>query len=452
MNEAQLLGSERVKRHLNVQDIKTLSLATLGGALEFYDFIIFILFARIFVANFFPAEISPFLGLLNVYGTFAVAYFMRPVGGIIMAHFGDLLGRKKMFTVSIMLMAIATVGIGLLPTYNQIGYLAPILLLLLRMVQGAAIGGEIPSALVFVTEHVPAKNGGLANGLVTAGLVFGILLGSLMALSINMNFSQEAIAEYAWRIPFIVGGIFGFITMYLRRYLHETPTFKEMQAMKFLSKEYPIKTVYKRHKNALIFSMLLTWTYSVGMIIILFASDLMKSPIFNIPAQTVIGMQSMAIVAMTIGSIFTGYLCDRIGTKTVLIIMSVLMMSSAVYFYTGIGMISISALSFRYILLAFFGGLIGGIPYLMVRAFPAKIRLTGVSTSYNIAYALAGGLAPFLLITLRAFSPIGDVFYVIALGILVITCCIYMNMPQQNENEEVILSQETDPKVESTVM
>ncbi len=427
-------SQQGLQRHLNSQDFKTLSLATLGGALEFYDFIIFILFARIFVVNFFPPEIGPFWGLLNIYGTFAVAYFMRPVGGIIMAHFGDLFGRKKMFTISIMLMSIATVGIGLLPIYNQIGYLAPILLLLLRMIQGIAIGAEVPSALVFVTEHVPAKYGGLANGLITAGLVFGVLLGSLMALFINMNFNPEAITEYAWRIPFIIGGIFGFITMYLRRYLHETPTFKEMQAMKLLSKEYPIKNVYSNHRGAIIFSMLLTWAYSMGMIIIIFASDLMKSPIFNIPPQTVIGMQSLAIIVMTIGCVLTGYFCDKIGEKMVLIIMALLMMASAVYFYSGIGVVSIETLTFRYMLLAFLGGLHGGIPYLMVRAFPAKIRLTGVSASYNVAYVLAGGLAPFFLIALREFSPIGDVFYVMILGFLVIACCVYMSTLQRNDN------------------
>ena len=151
-------------RPLNRNDYKTLSLSALGGALEFYDFIIFVFFATVVGKLFFPVDMPEWLRMMQTFGIFAAGYLARPLGGIIMAHFGDLLGRKKMFTLSIFMMAVPTLIMGLLPTYAQIGLWAPVLLLLMRIIQGAAIGGEVPGAWVFVSEHVPPRHIGYACG------------------------------------------------------------------------------------------------------------------------------------------------------------------------------------------------------------------------------------------------------------------------------------------------
>jgi MFS family permease len=135
-------------RPLNRHDYKTLSLAALGGALEFYDFIIFVFLAAVVSQHFFPADIPDWLRQFQTYGIFAAGYLARPLGGIIMAHFGDLFGRKKMFNLSILLMAFPTLLMGLLPTYETVGIIAPVGLLILRILQGAAIGGEVPGAWV----------------------------------------------------------------------------------------------------------------------------------------------------------------------------------------------------------------------------------------------------------------------------------------------------------------
>lgn len=217
------------QRRLTPQDKRTLGLSSLGGALEFYDFVIYVFYAKIISELFFPTGLSPFWAMLNTYGIFAAGYFFRPLGGVVMAHFGDLVGRKRLFSLSILLMALPTLMIGIMPTFESIGYAAPLLLLLMRVVQGIAIGGEIPAAWTFVSEHVPEQKIGLANGLLTAGLSLGILLGALMSLFISLQFSEAEIHDWAWRIPFIVGGIFGFVALYLRSYLKETPVFKAMQ-------------------------------------------------------------------------------------------------------------------------------------------------------------------------------------------------------------------------------
>src|SRR5471032_2200795 len=177
-------------RRLNRQDFKTLSLAALGGALEFYDFIIFVFFAAVIGDLFFPADMPDWLRQVQTFGIFAAGYLARPLGGIIMAHFGDLFGRKRMFTLSVLLMSVPTLMMGLLPTYASIGVMAPVLLLLFRVMQGAAVGGEVPGAWVFVSEHVPANRGGFACGVLTGGLTAGILLGSVIATSANAIFTQ----------------------------------------------------------------------------------------------------------------------------------------------------------------------------------------------------------------------------------------------------------------------
>ncbi len=414
-------------RSLNANDIKVLSLASLGGALEYYDFIIFIFFATTLSDQFFPAGLSQFWKTLNTSGLFAIAYFMRPLGGVVMAHFGDLVGRKKLFTLSIVLMALPTFCIGLLPTFHQISYAAPILLLVMRMLQGIAIGGEIPGSWVFVSEHVPPKRIGLANGLVTSGLTLGILIGTLMTLFINTSYSPADIKEFAWRIPFLVGGVMGFVTVYLRGYLHETPVFKEMQALKQLNQDLPVSTVWRHHKPAILISVLTTWLLTAGIVVvILFAPLLMKSAAFNIPARVTLTMQSFTIVALALGCIFTGHMCDRFGVgKTFIGMCSALAVSSCV-FYFNIGQVDYSTLTVMYVVTGFFVGIVGGVPYIMVHAFPAKIRFSGLSFSYNLSYAVFGGLTPTFLTYVNNYNPLSAAYYVLFLSLMGVCCGWYL--------------------------
>ena len=198
-------------RQLTANAYKTLWLATLGGCLEFYDFIIFVFFAKIIGDLFFPPEIPDWVRQFQTFGIFAAGYLARPIGGVLMGHAGDLRGRKQMFTLGIFLMGLSTLGIGLLPTYTNLGIWAPILLLLFRILQGVAVGGEVPGAWVFVSEHVPYSRVGLACGILTGGLTGGILLGSLVATGFNLLMSPAQTAAYGWRIPFLIGGLFGLL-------------------------------------------------------------------------------------------------------------------------------------------------------------------------------------------------------------------------------------------------
>src|SRR5450631_3072181 len=286
MSASTFLAIGEPRRPLNRHDYRTLSLAALGGALEFYDFVIYVFLAPVIGRLFFPPDIPDWLRQVQTFGIFAAGYLARPLGGIVMAHFGDLLGRKRMFMLSIFLMAVPTLAIGLLPTYAVIGIWAPLLLLVLRVLQGAAIGGEVPGAWVFVSEHVPPRHVGFACGTLTAGLTGGILLGSLVATTINKLYAPAELLTQGWRVPFIIGGMFGLLAAWLRRWLHETPVFKEMQARQTLAKELPLKTVIREHRPAIILTMLMTWLLSAAIVVMILMTPTLVQKLYAIPAAT----------------------------------------------------------------------------------------------------------------------------------------------------------------------
>ncbi|WP_054286417.1 MFS transporter [Gulbenkiania mobilis] len=417
-------------RPLNRQDYKTLSLAALGGALEFYDFIIFVFFAVVIGNLFFPPDMPDWLRQFQTFGIFAAGYLARPLGGIIMAHFGDLFGRKRMFTLSIILMALPTLAMGLLPTYAAIGIGAPLALLALRILQGAAIGGEVPGAWVFVSEHVPDRHTGYACGTLTAGLTAGILLGSLIATAINTSFTQAQIADWAWRIPFIVGGVFGLVAMYLRRWLHETPVFAEMQARKALAEELPLKTVLKAHKRAVVVSMLLTWLLSAAIVVVILMTPAYLQKQFGVDPATSLKANSLATIALTIGCIVAGRVIDRIGSGATFIGGSALLGVSSYVFYQTMTT-DPSQLYLLYTVAGFFVGIVGAVPYVMVRAFPAPVRFTGLSFSYNVSYAIFGGLTPMVVTLWMKADPLAPAHYVASLCTLGLVLGFYLLLNQR---------------------
>ncbi|MGH8352747.1 MAG: MFS transporter [Pseudomonas sp.] len=403
-----------VARPLTRSDYKTLSLSALGGALEFYDFIIFVFFAAVVGKLFFPAEMPEWLRQLQTFGLFAAGYLARPLGGIIMAHFGDLLGRKRMFTLSIFLMAVPTLLMGVLPTYAQIGVWAPLALLVLRVVQGAAIGGEVPGAWVFVSEHVPPRHIGYACGTLTSGLTAGILLGSLVATLINSLYSPAQVLDWAWRLPFLLGGVFGFFAVYLRQWLHETPVFAELQLRKALADELPLKAVVRDHRGAVALSMLLTWMLSAFIVVVILMTPSLLQTVYGFPAATALKANSLAIVGLSFGCVAAGRLADRFGAGRVFSLGSLVLAAVTWTFYSNL-QAHPDWLFPLYALSGLCVGMIGAVPYVMVKAFPAVVRFSGLSFSYNLAYAIFGGLTPMVVALLLKWSPLGPAYYVVTL-------------------------------------
>lgn len=420
---------EAAPRALGRSDYKTLALAALGGALEFYDFIIYVFFAAVIGKLFFPPSLPDWLRQIQTFGIFAAGYLARPLGGIIMAHFGDRIGRKRMFTLSILLMALPTLTMGLLPTYADIGLFAPLALLLLRVLQGAAVGGEVPGAWVFVAEHVPRRRIGLACGTLTAGLTTGILLGSLIATAINTHYTGAALLTTGWRIPFILGGAFGLFAMYLRRWLEETPVFRELQARQALAAELPLKAVLRDHRRAIVTSMLLTWMLSAAIVVVILMTPTLLQKLYSVSAPVALRANSVATICLTAGCILAGTVADRLGAARTMLGGAVLLMASTALFYFGLRSHP-EALVPLYALAGLTVGVVGAVPYVIVTAFPAPIRFSGLSFSYNVAYAIFGGLTPFVVSLWLKTEPSAPAVYVMAVAALgAITACFLPRQP-----------------------
>lgn len=406
---------------LSLNDARTLSLSALGGALEFYDFVIYIYFANVVGALFFPTDMPDWLRQVQIYGIFAAGYLARPLGGIIMAHFGDLLGRKRMFMFSIFLMAVPTLAIGVMPTYETIGIAAPLLLLFWRVLQGAAIGGEAPGAWVFVTEHVSPRHTAFACGTLSAGLVAGILLGSLVATGIHASMSAEEVHDWGWRLPFVLGGVLGFVTMYLRRWLHETPVFTEMQARQQLADELPLKSVLKNHIPSVLISMAVTWVLTATVVVTILMTPSLLQKLAGLDPQTSLEANSLAIVCVIAGCLVAGALADRFGNGLILGIFSLGVAVSYWIFFSRMLAGDTGLLFPLYAVVGFFAGLTGVVPAVAVKSFPAAIRFTGLSFSYNLAYAIFGGTTPLVVSLLLKEDPLSPAYYVAtvcAVGVL----------------------------------
>jgi MFS family permease len=343
----------------------------------------------------------------------------------VMAHFGDLVGRKRMFTLGIFMMSIPTLLTGLLPTYASIGFAAPLALLLLRLVQGAAVGGEVPGAWVFVSEHVPPRHVGFACGTLTSGLTTGILLGSLVAAWVNTVFSAEDVMAWAWRIPFVIGGVFGLLGVYLRSYLEETPVFEELKRNRELAAELPLKAVVREHRPAIVVSVLLTWILTGGIVVVILMTPTLLQKQFHIAPATALQGSSLATLCLTIGCTFFGEVIDRIGAGRTFIFGSLALLGSSLWFYFSLGT-SPELLFPSYALVGFCVGVIGAVPYVMVRAFPPKVRYTGLSSSYNLAYAIFGGLTPVTVTLMMKTQPMAPAWYVAALCVLGVAVGIWL--------------------------
>ena len=409
---------------LSTSEVRILSLASIGGALEFYDFVIFVFFATVIGKLFFAASLPDWVRQAQTFGIFAAGYLARPIGGIVMAHFGDTRGRKRMFTLSVLLMAIPTLLIGLLPTYQSIGVVAPLLLLLMRVLQGVAIGGEAPGAWVFVAEHARRGRVGFAVGLLTSGLTLGILLGSLMATFLSLEFTQVQIGAGAWRIPFLIGGVFGFIAMWLRRWLKETPVFEEMRNRAKLSRELPLGVVLKNHGRAVVTSILSTWMVTAAIVVVILMTPSLLPKLFAIASSNAQTANLVATAALCISTVVVGAATDRFGVRRVAVPILLLLIASAYGLYRGAEAMPVALLPL-YALAGFGAGGVVLTPIMMIHAYPTSIRFSGVSFSYNFAYALFGGLTPLLVSWLVHLDRIGPAHYVAAVTVVGL-CATFM--------------------------
>jgi MFS family permease len=391
---------------LSRTQIKMLGLAMLGGSLEYYEFVIFGLMVPTLSRVFFSSATEPWLSTLQTLAVFAAGYMIRPIGGIFLSAMGDRLGRKRMFIVTLALMATPTMLIGLLPTYAQIGVLSPILLLACRLCQGLAMGGEVPSAMTFVVEHVPERRTGFAIGLMGAGLGFGMVVGIATVVAISHGFAKETVLAYAWRIPFVLGGVFGLLSAALRRFAAETPVFTDMAARKSMNQSMPIRELLTTARPELLIALLASLAGN-GIIqtAMVFPATFLQTGL-HLPAAVAGNAQTGLIVASVLATPLGGWLMDRFGWTRCVAFTAIALIAALANAYAAPTPQNIG-----------FNMILVGIPCAigvvmnnhLVRVFAAQIRITGIAVAHNIATAIVG-LLPILMGFLTHFEPRSMIF------------------------------------------
>jgi MFS family permease len=370
-------------------------LASLGGTLEFYDFVIFGVFARDIGAAVFPPT-DPIVSLLLSFATFTVGYLARPIGGIVLSHYGDRYGRRAVFLWSVFIMSAATLGMGLVPPYAQIGVAASLLMVTLRLIQGFCLGGELPGALTYVVETAP-RIAPFVCGVVFACVTMGVAVATGVSLSVRTFMDPSLVPTYGWRIAFIIGGLGGVLSFVLRRSLEESPEFARMKS---LAVRQPFRELLRTNLPHVAVGCALLG--GIGCFNGLFFSHLSAylSTVLKYDPRDAVLAQTVGVIVMAMGTLLTGWLGDRIQPRYLLRAGAVLLLIAAYPFYTAVESRAVS-LAMLCTLAGAVGALsAGSFAVLLTDLFPTRIRFTGVALVFNISFTLFSGTAPLIATSL----------------------------------------------------
>jgi MFS family permease len=374
---------------------KIVLLASLGGTLEFYDFVIFGVFARDIGAAVFPTS-DPIVSLLLSFATFTVGYLARPIGGIVLSHYGDRYGRRAVFLWSVFIMSAATLGMGLVPSYAQIGVAASLLMVTLRLIQGFCLGGELPGALTYVVETAP-RIAPFVCGVVFACVTMGVAVATGVSLSVRTFMDPAIVPTYGWRIAFILGGLGGVLSFVLRRSLEESPEFARMKS---LAVRQPFKELLRTNLAHVAVGCALLG--GIGCFNGLFFSHLSAylSAVLKYDPREAVLAQTVGVIVMATATLLTGWLGDRIHPRYLLRTGALLLLVAAYPFYTAV-----ESRAAGLAMLCTMAGLVGALSagsfaVLLTDLFPTRIRFTGVALVFNVSFTLFSGTAPLIATSL----------------------------------------------------
>jgi metabolite-proton symporter len=378
--------------------------SAVGTTIEWYDFFIYgTAAALVFGPQFFSSR-SALAGTLAAFATFAVGFVARPLGGMVMGHFGDRIGRKSMLVWSLMLMGAATFGIGLLPTYAQIGAWAPLLLVLLRFAQGFALGGEWAGAVLMSVEHAPQARRGLFGSFVALGLPLGIILSNLVFLLVTSLATDAQFTRWAWRIPFLASAAMVAVGLFVRLRVEESPLFAQLQRAG-TGHRLPLVDVIRRDARTV---LLATGSYvGIGglgyLVIVYFVSY--ANRVLGLPLPTVLGLVLGAAVVLAASIVAFGTWSDRLGRRRVMGWgCAALVVWSFVFFpLADTGSVAAIAVSIV-VMMTLQGAYLGPQPAVFAELFDTGVRYSGASLSLQLGTILGGGLAPFVATALHGVA------------------------------------------------
>ena len=411
---------------------KVMTASAIGHFVEWFDFAVYAYAAPVIALLFFP-DSEPAAALLATFAVYAVGFVARPIGAFLLGSLGDRIGRKRVLASVILLMGVSTTLIGLLPTYAQIGVLAPVLLIVLRMVQGLSAAGETIGSNSFVAEHSPITSRGFNVGMVYTWSNLPPVLAALLVLLLTSTLSPEFYEAWGWRIPFLLGAPLAVIGLYIRTRVNETPAFEAMQKSKRVESA-PVRAVFRAHWRAMLTCFSIAAVASLGYYSLTGYFYSYMTVTIGLPSSEALLSNSVALLITFVAVPVAAFVSDRIGRRRALIIAGLFGAVVAVPAYTlastGTLVTAMVSQSLLGLALGIFFGPAGPA---FVELFPARTRYTGASISYNMAFTIFGGTAPLLSIWLIAQtgSNIAPAWYVVAVSVLALVV-IVTQMPETN--------------------
>ncbi len=406
-------------------DWRVILLASLGGALEFYDFVVYSQFAQYIGRNFYPND-DPTVSLVVSFSVFAVGYFARPLGGIFFSHIGDRIGRRRVLIITILTMSAATAGIGLLPTYADWGITASILLVALRIIQGFCLGGELPGAISYVVETAPRRSG-FSVGIIFFCVNTGVALAALLNLIVHETLTVEEIGSWGWRIGFLVGGGLGIISFFLRLRLEESREFSRIRAVAGAS-AVPFAELMRTHATAVVVGVGIL-AVTAGFNGLLFAMPAFLPQTMGYPAVAAIEAQNVALALISVGLLLVAWLSDRVSRKALALTGSTLLMLLAWPFFKAAQDRSADLLALFALAGVAASFCAGTVIAIAADLFPTRIRFSGVAMSYNLSFTFFSGLAPVVatLLARNTGIPATAAYYMIGCALLSFIAALVMH-------------------------
>jgi metabolite-proton symporter len=378
-------------------DVRRVAAASaIGTTIEWYDFFIYgTAAATVFGPRFFP-QVSPVAATLASFATFGVGFIARPVGGVVMGHFGDRVGRKSMLVWSLLLMGLSTLGIGVLPDYSQIGIWAPVLLVVLRLVQGFALGGEWGGAVLMSVEHAPPERRGFYGSVVALGLPLGIVLSNAVFLGSSVLVDPAAFAAWGWRVPFLASAVLIGVGLFIRLGVTESPVFAAVRRHGDTRRVPVIDVVKTSARTVLLAAASYTGISALGYIGLVYYVSY-ATRVLGLPLPTVLAPLLGAAVVFAASVVACARWSDRIGRRRIMLWGNAALVAWSAVFFPLLDTQSVPIIWLTLcVMLALQGAYIGTQPAVFAELFPASIRYSGASLSNTLGTILGGAPAPFV--------------------------------------------------------